>query len=88
MTKVTTKLHNDVISKHGRHVNIQIVDTDDELLNNFLKLPKTINKRFEPNTSIEVIMATLESEVEAVINSAKNNISTNKMVGKELIFNV
>jgi len=88
MTKVTTKISNDVISKHGRHVNIQIISTDDELLNNFMQLPKNINKKFTPSTSIEDIMTELQIAVKSVVDNAKNNMSANKIVGKEITFDV
>lgn len=88
MTKVTVKVINDAISKNGRHIEISIISTDDSIVNDFLSLPLSINKTYALNTSLQDIKKDMKQEVKALITGAQKRISTDRLVGKELTFNV
>jgi len=88
MTKVTVSVISDNISKTGRHISVSIIKTDDSVVNDFLQLPHTINKTYTVNESLRNIKQDMKAEIRSLVNSAKNTISTNRLVGKELTFNV
>ena len=88
MTKVRAKVISDSVTSSGRHVIIQIIKTDNTVINDYLKLPITINKTYDINESLQNIKKDMKSEIKSLIDSTKNTISTNRLVGKELIFNV
>ena len=88
MTRITVKVISDSLTSAGRHVTIQIIKTDNTVINDYLKLPITINKTYDINESLQNIKKDMKSEIKSLIDSTKNTISTNRLVGKELTFNV
>ena len=64
------------------------MSTDDSVVNDFLSLPININKTFANNTSLQDIKKEMKQETKSIIDSVKARISTNRLVGKELTFNV
>ena len=88
MTKVTIKVISDSLTDTGRHITIQIIKTDNTVINDYLKLPITINKTYDINESLQNIKKDMKSEIKSLIDSTKNTISTSRLVGKEFTFNV
>ena len=88
MTKVRAKVISDSVTDTGRHITIQVISTDNTVINDYLKLPITINKTYDINESLQNIKKDMKSEIKSLIDSTKNTISTNRLVGKELTFNV
>ena len=88
MTRVTVKVISDSISKSGRHISISFIKTDNDVMNDFLQLPQTINKTYTVNESLQNIKIDMKNEIKSLVDSAKKTISTNKLVGKEITFNV
>lgn len=88
MTRVTVKVIHDNITKHGRQIGIKFIKTDDTIVNDFLQLPITINKTYAINTSLRNIKQDMKNEIKSAIDSAKKTISTNRLVGKEITFDV
>lgn len=88
MTKVKVKVEHDNITKHGRQIGIILLETDNEVINAFLKIPHTINKTYSISTTLREIRKDMKEEIKSLVDSAEKIISTNKLVGKELTFNV
>ena len=86
MTKVTVRVVGDSITKNGRAISFLILDTDNEVTNDYLDLPININKTYALNTSLQEIRKDMKASVKTHIKNIEKRITT--LVGKELEFNV
>ena len=87
MTKVKAKVVNENISKDGKTIQV-LYETDDLSLNQFLDLPKLWSQRFPLDTKPGKMKQAFIIDITSVINSAKDSIDNNALIGREFTVNV
>ena len=86
--KIETVVIADNYSRNERSISIKIVTTNNELLNDYLNLPRVITKSFPKNTSPEDIKNDIKQEISSLIDAIKDKIKDNGLQGKTIIFNI
>jgi len=86
--KVETIVTADNYSKKERSITIKIISTNNEIIDDYLDLPRQITKSFPKNTSPEDIKSDIKLEISSLIDSIKDKIKNNGLQGKTITFNV
>ncbi len=87
MTKVKAKVVNESISKDGKTIEVQY-ETDDISINQLLDLPKIWSQRFPISTKPGKMKQAFVSDITSIINSARNSIDNNALIGREFTVTV
>ena len=73
---------NESINKSGRNVQVRYT-SDDPSINQFLDLPTTWSKTFPINTKPGKMKQFFINDITSSINSAKQAIANNALIGRE-----
>jgi len=88
MTLVTLTVVGDTISKSGRTISVKIEKTDDQVIDDYLKLPIVLTKTFDFNTPLKEIRQEFKLDIKSLVDSARQNIAQNNLVNKVLEIDV